>query len=45
MGQKRNKINRFPTIFQYSNLQVFENKEQLAIASKHTVDIEHIMQF
>ena len=39
VGQKRNKINRFSPISQYSN-QVFENEEQLL-----NIDIEHIRQF
>ena len=41
VGQKRNKINRFSPISQYSNqVYVFENKEQLL-----NIDIEHIRQF
>ena len=39
VGQKRNKINRFLPISQYSN-QVFQNEEQLL-----NIDIEHIRQF
>ena len=39
VGQKRNKINRFSLISQYSN-QIFENEEQLL-----NIDIEHIRQF
>ena len=40
VGQKRNKINRFSPIYQYSNHAVFENEEQL-----FNIDIEHIRQF
>ena len=39
LGQKRNKINRFSPISQYSN-QEFKNEEQLL-----SIDIEHIRQF
>ena len=39
VGQKRNKINRFSLIYQYS-YQVFENEEQLL-----NIEIEHVRQF